>query len=598
MTSARSPILDIFYPIKVDAPKNMNWTTMAFVGNNPKKIHGSEFVHPWVYPWFVIAAIALGVPGTFSRPTETWRALGFGIAISVLGAATLWFLLRKHNWTKSTTAIVAVLQIGFISGASFVTHALNPSSSFVNGNTPIAPTIDGFVFVFLSVSLSIVWCLTWALVAILVAFHRSYRDSRRLLLASFDRLQSSTKMYTRDVLEPVRNLQRDIAIDLSESLNRLESLVRSSKSIDRKKARTEIANLWDNTLGSALKNLNNISINDALPVASPKPRRGAHLRAAPRWNGRYFSGLVGGLIIGIVAISSGTSVDVSSPGFFIQIPLIMIAFYLSVPSALLLFAAAALTPFLGTNSPAPENFIFFVVIILLAFFSFLQRANEVRQLRNLESLTVVNGSLALELVRFRQQAEFLKQQITSLIHGRIQSVLVVAQERLNSSKRVDATELESVMAALREAQGEISSPLPKPEVDFASAIAQIVNLWDGSMKVSVTADSGAKELLRGDPHAAATVIEVISEGTLNAAKYGSTSRVIAKITSESGLLRIIVTNEKDKSDSGSLTARSSGVGLEFLRKITSELRLVSTETSTTLYAEVPARHNLDQLSSG
>ena len=554
-------------------------------------------MHPWNYPWFALATFVIGIPGTLSRPAESWVAVACGTAICLASAATLWLILRNVERRRLTTWIAVVGQVLVISGASFVAQALNPVDSFSSSLATVAPKIDVFVFNFLSISLAIVWSLTWTLVAILVAFQRAYRASRRPLLATLARLASASEQFTKDVLDPIRSLEMDVASRLRSVTERLERLGEASSRKERNTARAEIESLWDENLTKTLMRLGDISLNEDAPVAMSQRRRGEIPRVSPRWNGRYFSGIVGALIIGIVAIASGTSVNVTSPGFLVQIPLIMVAFFVSVPSALLLFTTAALTPFLGPNSNAPENFGFFVVIVVLAFISFLQRANEVRQLRNLESLSFANGSLALEFVSFRQHANGLKQRMTSVIHGKVQSILVVIQELLNSREPVRDVDLKRVVSSLRDAADELSQSLPTSETNFAVAIAEVVALWDGSLQVLVSVDPEADEILRGDSHAAATAIEVISEGTLNAAKYATTSVVTVNVSAAGRRLRIAITNDRSGAEGALNAPMSSGLGLEYLRKLTSELRLDSNETSTTLFAEVPSRVDLRELSS-
>jgi nitrate/nitrite-specific signal transduction histidine kinase len=132
----------------------------------------------------------------------------------------------------------------------------------------------------------------------------------------------------------------------------------------------------------------------------------------------------------------------------------------------------------------------------------------------------------------------------------------------------------------------------------ATSISQVVGLWDGSMNVSVSVDQNASAILRHDSHAAATAIEVISEATVNAAKHASTSAVSATITAEGRRLRVAVINKRDLVDVSTNPVRSTFTGLAFLRELTSELRLESSESSTTLFAEIPSRVELDEFASG
>jgi hypothetical protein len=466
---------------------------------------------------------------------------------------------------------------------------LNPVESFASDTEPTTPTLNLAVYTFLSVSLAIVWGLTWILTAILVAFQRAYRASRRLLLSTSARLESASARFSQDVLEPIRTLEVDVAAQLSRSTNLLDKLIGKKATADAGKILAEVVHIRDAIVSPALTALASISLDENATTTQPRRRRGPLKRVVARWDGSYFSGVVGALIIGIVAIAGSTSVNVSSPGFFVQIPLIMLAFLISVPAALVLFFAAALTPFLGPGSNAPENFVLFVVIVLLALVSFLQRANEVRQLRNLEGLTVANSALALEFVGFRQQAINLKKRINSVLHGKVQSNLVVAEHHLNSNKPVRDKDLGQVLTSLRDASKELAGSAPDVELDFATAIGQVVSLWDGSINLSVMVAPAAEEILIEDSHAAATAIEVISEATLNAAKHASTSTVVASITAEGRRLRIAVTNDRDRASDRTRSHVSSRLGMDYLRQLTSELRLESTESSTTLFAEVPSR---------
>ena len=560
-----------------------------------ERLRGREFVNPWVFPWFALAILVIGIPGTLARPAGSWFALTGGLAICLAAAAVLWFALRTVARVRTSTWVVVVSQIVVVTAASFVTHTLNPVESFASDTDAVPPTIGLGVSVFLSVSLAIVWVLTWTLVAILVAFQRAYRSSRQVLLATSDRLESASAHFDKEVLEPIRSLELDVATQLSKSTKLLDKLLAKTPPTDTGRIRAEVAHIRDAIVAPALTTLAAISLDEDAPIAQPRRQRGALTRVAARWNGQYFSGVVGALIIGIVAIASSTSVNVTSPGFFVQIPLILIAFFISVPAALLLFLTAALTPFLGPGSNAPENFALFIVIVLLALVSFLQRAIEVRQLRNLEGLAVANSSLAIEFIGFRQQATNLKKRINSVLHGRVQSNLVLAEHLLNSKKPVGDTELGQILTTLREASQELAGSAPRVELDFTTAIGQVVSLWDGSINVTVMVSPEAEEILVEDSQAAATAIEVVSEGTLNAAKHASTSTVSANITAEGRRLRIAVTNDRGRPDDANRSDRSSRLGLDYLRQLTSELRLESTETSTTLFAEVPSR--LSELAS-
>jgi len=572
--------------------------TRSAFGQIPQRLRGVAFVHPWVVPWFAIAACVIGIPGTLGRPPGTWVAILTGVVVCVGGSTAIWFAVRKKASGNGVLGGTLGAQIIVITAASIVAHYLNPVESFASESSDTLIVVKPEVSSFLIISLAVVWILTWVLVALLVSFHRDYRSSRRRLRAALGRMTVASERFTHDVLEPIHKLELDVAAQLRESATRLQRIISRNDPARTDRVRGELTNARDGIVSPALKQLSTISLDEDAPASPVRTPRAALKRVSARWNGRYFSGAIGALVIGIVAIASSTSINVTSPGFYVQIPLIMIAFFVSVPAALLLFFAAALTPFLGPGSNAPENYVFFVVIIVLALLSFLQRANEVRQLRHLESLSVTNSSISLEFVRFRQEANTLKKRLSSVLHGKVQSALVVAENHLTSRAQASDDDVERLSSTLREASDDLSATSSRAEVNFSSSIAEVVNLWDGAMKVEVSVAPEAEEILVGDSHAAATAIEVISEGTLNAAKHASTSRVSAAITAAGSRLRVAVTNVPENSKAVKTAEMSTQLGLSYLRQLTSELRIEYTENSTTLYAEIPARIELGESASG
>ena len=125
------------------------------------------------------------------------------------------------------------------------------------------------------------------------------------------------------------------------------------------------------------------------------------------------------------------------------------------------------------------------------------------------------------------------------------------------------------------------------EFDFEEQAAAVIALWDGSISLSIEVSPEAERALSEDSFAAGIAMEVINEGTLNAAKHAQTQKVRAQVGLEGSRLRVTVTNPRGP---GEPTSRSSGnIGLTYLRQMTTDLRLEVTERRTTLFAEIPAR---------
>nr|KGA06607.1 MAG: hypothetical protein GM42_3500 [actinobacterium acMicro-1] len=551
----------------------------------PDGFWGIRIVDPWIYPWFAVGAFALGIPATLNRPVGSWLAVLAGVAI-VLGVAFILWLVGRGRISRLASSLIVSGLVVAILVAGWVVKVLNPIDSYVNPtDSSVVPDITPSTFVFLTGVLWIVWLLLWALVALLIAGQRVFRRTRRSLRRTLTRLDSLSTRFADEVLIPARALEQSVANQMNASAKELESLVSGRKKISFESASARIAAIKETFVPALGKIPQFVEQSDRIV---PKKNRRVSLRGIPRrWNGRYFSGSVGALIIGIAAVSGSASTNFSSPGFLIQIPLILIAFYVSVPAALLLFFAAALTPFLGPNSAAAENFVLFVVIFLLGLLSFIHRANEVRQLRVVEGLSMANNRIARDVVRFRQQSEAIQNRLISVLHGSVQATVVAAEVQLGKKAVPVRSSVLIVADALKQAADTLTRVEDAPEFDFKQQAAAVIALWDGSISLSIEVSPEAERALSEDNFAAGIAMEVINEGTVNAAKHAQTQKVRAQVGLEGSRLRVTVTNPRGP---GEPTSRSSGnIGLTFLRQMTTDLRLEVTDKRTTLFAEIPAR---------
>ena len=569
----------------------------------PGPLRGAEILHPWVYPWFAAGAFAIGVPATVQRPAGLWVSLAIGIALLIGCMFLQWLVLSRRPYRRSHNVVALVSLMLASAVAGILTQILVPAESYVSmlnitpSTTMTAPEVEipASTRIFLALCLIIVWMLLWILMALLVSGHRTYRRELRALREVQIKTHLVAERLITTITTPIEMVITQLVAEL-RSQARLISEAKNQKPKETKEhLLLSLANTRDKAAVPALNAIASIQWNElASEVPFGRARRLSRVRLAGirfRWNGRFFSGGVGALTIGVIALSASASVEFTSPGFLIQIPMIVLAFFVSVSASLILFFAAALTPFLGPSNAASENYVLFVVIGLLALLSFVHRANEVRQTRILEGLSVANTDLALETVQVAQQATNLQKRMVSLIHGRLQSSLVAATvklEKATAASRDDARSIESIFTnAADELESALVAEKQFQSTDFATAIADVVEMWGGTIELHISVTGEAEMILSADRNAAATAIEVISEGTLNAAKHGPTSRVEAKISSEGNRLRVAVTNSRDGKPNEVIS--STDVGLAFLSQLTTDLRLESNEHSTTLFAEIPSR---------
>ena len=549
---------------------------------------GVNLVHPWIYPWFAASALGLGIPGTTHRPVETWLATAVGVAFTLGVSLALWMTFKSRSRSvKSAITIGVSVCLGIVI-AALVTEELNPVSSFFETSTtqhhvPISTQM------FLTLCLIFVWLMLWVLLAVLVSSYRSFRRDREALRQTSDRIRLAALNLETGTPEMFAHFANDLAKAFRTQALRIQNAVSESSRISSALVHDEIDYILERVTAPAIRTISELKVTDVQGLRARKERKVSLENVAFRWNGSYFSGNVGALVMGIVALSASANVSFTNPGFLIQIPLIVVAFFVSVSASLILFFAAALTPFLGTNSPAPENIALFMVIFALALLSFIQRANEVRQVRILERLSIANTDLAIEAVRSRQQILQLQKNFVSIIHGKVQSALIAMSVKIEKSPSVKKADVLRIAEILDTAAKELGNDtsVAEPPADFSRAISEVIAIWDGSLNVQVSVTPEAEDFLNRDKPAMSTVLEVISEGTLNASKHAKTAEVNAAVSLEGSRVSVRVSNLSSAISDKTLI--STHQGLKFLRQLTSEIHLEVGKKTTTLVAEIPVR---------
>jgi len=545
----------------------------------PIFLRGPELTDPWIYPWFAMAALFIGAPATIERTVGLWLALASGIVMVIILMLIVRFTIYRHSYRSPSSLIAIVSLSAATASGAILTKLLTPFDS-----------MSQFA---LTTSLALIWLMLWLLTSILVNGQRAYRKDRKSLRVTRTRIELAARDFKILVEEP----SQDAVYRLIAELRKLAEHIRESASGQSNPTRESLLESLtrgrDELVSPALEKIVSLNFDNdrlALNSAQLEPVGRLKLEGIPfRWKGKYFSGFVGGLIIGVVALSASANADFANPGFLIQIPLIVLAFSISVPAALTLFFAAALTPFLAPNNAAPENYALFVVIALLAFVSFFHRANEVRQTRILEGLSVANADLAFETVRLQQQTKEIKSKLVSIIHGQLQSSIVAGILSVRSKKVSTIEDAIKSVAILNQAADQIECLLRDAKqtasIDFATALKQIVDFWADELNLSVSVTSQAGEILESNRNARAAVIEVISEATLNAAKHSLTSQVDASVKAEGDVLRVTVTNSRNQTPEEKMP--SAQLGLAFLKEITTNIQLEVNHESTTLLADIP-----------
>lgn len=534
-----------------------------------------------------MGAAAVGVAGGPNRIAGAWLALSGGSLMSVGVTIALWFLLRRKSPTRRVTAL-AIAGLAVASGlGSLVTFALVPAETFTVPATDLTAAVMAFVWL----CQSVVWFFLWVLSGILVTGQRSYRLARAELWSAAVRiatLSAQANGYTREELRAKKDA---VVKGLKQCARRLNRRATTGAAIPAEAFLEIVTTVQDTFLEPALMWLKTATA----PLPNDKPTETKRslrrfLKDVPRrWQGTYFSGLVGALIICAVAITAGTSPNLGQAGLLVQIPLVGLAFLLSVPAALLLFFAATLTPFLTSGQPDASSIIFVVIIFVLALLSFAHRANEVRQSRVLESLSRSVAQQALNLVTSQQTLHMESRTLVRVLHGRLQGTLTALRIRASGAQKVPVKLAREVAQSFTDIAKELSEKpgASVPSSTFATSLEQILGLWQGVMKVDVEVNEAAEILLAKDIPAAAVTIDLLSEATTNAAKYSNDSTLSVRITGDGDTLHVTATSGQPKVNRPNLSG--TRLGLDYLRNVTSNLRLESDGRKISLIADIPVR---------
>lgn len=553
----------------------------------PAEYRGAALVHPWTIIGFVIGISALGVTGGPNRTPGTWLGLGIGSLVAVLVCLALWRTLARRWPTPVTTAWALgglTIACGLGSG---LTTALIPRESFtVEPSTLTAPAM---FFVWLCQT--VVWFLLWILSGVLVSGQRSYRQARRELWVAAERIERLRQQSTNDTLNTLRSKTAAMATALRKYAGKLKKLKRDRGAATRNRFLAVVSDLRVKVVEPALVTLSDVrNGTPALTSRVAKSVRSSVVTVPRRWQGTYFSGLVGALLICVVAISVGASPDISQAGLLVQIPLVGLAFLVSVPAALLLFIAATLTPLLTGNDLDITSVLLVIVIVILALISFLHRANEVRQSRVLEGISLSTAREAIDVVRYRQELEETVRKLTSILHGRLQGTLIALGAQQFDKPVVPERVLADTALLLEQSASALKDTAIRADSSastFASALEQILRLWQDVMTLSIEVTDTAESVLNADPVATAVTIDVLTEATTNAAKYSDGSAMDIAITSDGDSLHVVATSGKPLTPRPTLVG--TRLGLDYLRNITSNLRLDTSGDRVRLIADIPAR---------
>jgi hypothetical protein len=538
--------------------------------------------HPLVYlAYLVTTPLVMAVTVGFDPEVLLWELAA--AAIVVLPVALLFRRSRRTLERRHITLRMVVIATLIVISQVFA-RIVSPD---VVLQAPIRDNDPGPVVLVLATAIAVYavqHVFLWLLFTVLVAGSLNYRLARK----EQKRLSDDVRLARSGPLSEsaLTAKQRDSVGEISRRIDAIEQALATKTDDQLSDLILAVRDLRQEVVRPSLQQLNALLAEARSQPSIPRSLESSTTAVPWRWGGMFFSGTVGGLLIGIVGLLLLAPTSYYFPGSFLQLGPIVLAFFLSVPASLLIFSAAALTPLIDQDAQSAGGFAVLFLIAALGAVSFLQRFNRVRQVRAVESMSVAGASLALDQVRRAQDLKVIEERVNSILHGSVQSTLLALELGLQSQDDSVVAHSADAIAHLRDAIASLDEPTSSPSTRFEMALDNILSVWAGSVRVKVDLSPESADTLNSDPLAASAVIEVVKEGTQNAVKHSDSREVSVVIGQEGSLVRVRVSHP---SAGGQRLLSTTGYGIRYLQAITSTLRLVDDGTTTTLYAEIPTR---------
>ena len=536
--------------------------------------------HPAVSVSYLLITPLLMMVVTGFSVEELWWEL---IAASMVSVPVTLLFIRPRSALTKKHLVIRVVTIGILIVVSqTLARFFSPDHILTADIGSRTPGPDEAVLAAAIAAYSVQHMLVWLLLMVLASGSLNYRQAKK----SQEKLSTDIQQAKDSALSEadLARKQRESVGEISRRIDAIEQALSEQSGSQASELTAAVRELRQEVVRPSLEQLNAL-VAQARSAPQISQSVSASVAGVPwRWQGMFFSGSVGALLIATAGLLLIADVAYYQHPNFIQLVFIALAFFVSVPAALLLFFAAALTPVLDPSQDVSGGWGLVALIVLLGAISFLQRFNRVRQVRAVEAMSVASAQLALDQVRRAQDLKVIEERVNSILHGSVQSTLLALELGLQSGDDSVAKHSSDALSHLRKAVAKLDEPTSAPSEDFERAIENIVSVWAGSLSVTVDQSPDAADALDDDPLAASAVIEVVKEGTQNAVKHSDTRDVRVVIGLEGSLIRVRVSH---RSSGQPVSTRSSGLGMRYLGAITRTLRLVDDGTTTTLYAEIP-----------
>jgi len=186
--------------------------------------------------------------------------------------------------------------------------------------------------------------------------------------------------------------------------------------------------------------------------------------------------------------------------------------------------------------------------------------------------------------RLRREVWFERRRLASVLHGRVQTQLMAAATHL-SQDAAQPTEVNVVTRHISEALDALDTLRESTEgviADPVAALDELISVWSPTMRVNV--DLTGADLTRLAPSVMAALLDIVTEGVLNARKHGEAESVDVVITTDGSAVSLVIADD----GSGVPAQAAAGLGWSFLEAMSTNWSVESGHSGTRLTVTLDA----------
>ena len=202
-----------------------------------------------------------------------------------------------------------------------------------------------------------------------------------------------------------------------------------------------------------------------------------------------------------------------------------------------------------------------------------------------QSLGEANQLLRREIAALNGAAREFQERVSRLLHGPIQDTISKALYKANlneglASQRAVIQVGEDIHLLIND-----FSKQSRGSRDVEVFLDELVELWDGVVRIETSLDQAAAKRLMENQITSASVIEVVREGCSNAVRHGDASKikVLISLHTASNEVQIEIANDGSKLLDNSV----QGLGTQLFNKLCSDWRREQVGTQVVLICRVP-----------